>query len=175
MTPAKQNPAYSGVSGNGAGERQFHVDSASAEALLQRLEQVKAYGQGWRARCPSCGGKSQKLSITEATGKVLVHCFAGCRGDEVLEAVGLRWADLYPPRRWPESREERAEIKRAWKVTGWGAALEVLAMEAAVVTVAGAQLIDAGMIEPDDFIRLQQAYKRVSEAANILTEGRRHV
>lgn len=174
MSAQSRNPAHGGVSGNGAGERQFHVDTASAEPLLQRLEMVKAYGAGWRARCPACGGKSQKLAITETAGKVLLHCFAGCRGDDVLEAVGLRWGDLYPPRYWAESKQEHAEIKRAWKQAAWGAALEVLATEAAVVTVAGGQLLRDGMITPDDFLRLQEAYKRVSGAASVLLEGQRH-
>ena len=37
------------------------------------------------------------MSIKEgAEGQVLVHCFAGCSAYEIVDAVGLQLADLFP-------------------------------------------------------------------------------
>lgn len=53
----------------------------------------------WRAKCPAHDGHSDNsLSIHAANdGKTLLKCFAGCPSDEVLNAAGLEWADLFPP------------------------------------------------------------------------------
>ena len=78
----------------------IHVDRVNPEVLLSRLDGVQKSGNGWRARCPACGGQSRKVSIAEADGRILVHAFCGCPADAVLAAVGLRWADclLYTSR-----------------------------------------------------------------------------
>jgi hypothetical protein len=51
------------------------------------------------ARCPAHEDRSPSLSIRETTdGTVLVRCFAGCGAADVVEAVGLTFSDLFPPR-----------------------------------------------------------------------------
>jgi len=155
------------------GGRRFHVDCATAEPLLQRLEGVQPSGNGWRARCPSCGGRSRKLSIAESGGKVLVHCFGGCRGDEVIGAVGLTWADLHPPRSWPMSHEEQRRARRALREAGWAAALEVLAVEATIVRLASAQLARWQPLSEEDDARLALACERIDKAAAVLVEAGR--
>ena len=157
------------ASGKGAGEQRFHVQDASAEALLQRLDAVQKSGTGWRARCPACGGTSRKLSVTESDGRILAHCFGGCRGDEVLAAVGLSWADLHPPRHWPQSREEREHARRAIREAGITSAVEVLALESAVIEAAGRQLQSWQCLSVEDDNRLSEAVERVSGARNILS------
>lgn len=128
-TPETRNPGWrAGASWKSAGERRFHVDHATAEPLLQRLEGVQKSGNGWRAKCPACGGTSRKVTIAERDGKVLLHCFGGCKAIEVLEAVGLAWADIMPPRHWPESPEERRRMRQAIREAGWASALSVLAL-----------------------------------------------
>lgn len=153
-----------------AGRHPFHVDSASAEPLLQRLEAVQKSGKGWRARCPACGGRSRKLSVTELDGRVLLYCFGGCRAIEVLEAVGLRWADVMPPRHWPETAEERRKARRAVREAGWASALSVLTLEAKIVQMAAHELSNVGGLEPVDIARLGQAVERIDHCANVLVE-----
>ncbi len=70
------------------------------DALLSRLEGVRQTGPGrWAARCPAHEDRAPSLSIRETDeGKVLLHCFVGCSNDDVLAALGLEWADLYPDR-----------------------------------------------------------------------------
>ena len=72
---------------------------SAAERLLDRLEAVRRTGPGrWLARCPAHEDRSPSLSIREADdGRVLIHCFAGCGAAEIVAAVGLDLADLFPP------------------------------------------------------------------------------
>jgi hypothetical protein len=72
----------------------------NAERLLTRLAGVRSVAPDrWIARCPAHDDKSPSLSIRElGDGTVLVKCFAGCGAADVVEAVGLRFPDLFPPR-----------------------------------------------------------------------------
>jgi len=73
---------------------------SNVHKLLQHLDKVKRTGPcTWSARCSAHDDKGPSLTITEKDdGRVLVHCFAGCDVNDVLGAVGLTFADLYPPR-----------------------------------------------------------------------------
>ena len=71
-------------------------DHITAQQILAALESggfnPKPNGAGWKARCPSHGGKSQtSLSIgTGDNGKTVVHCFSkGCTYEAVLRKLGL--------------------------------------------------------------------------------------
>lgn len=162
-----------GLGETNAGGRRFHVDCATAEPLLQRLDGVQKSGNGWRARCPSCGGKSRKVAIAERDGRVLLHCFGGCKAIEVLEAVGLAWADIMPPRTWPESPEERRQARRAIREAGWAAALATLATEATIVRLASAQVARWRPLSEEDDARLALACARIDKAAAVLVEAGR--
>lgn len=146
---------------------------ASARILLDRLDSVQQSGKGWRARCPACDGKSRKLSIAESDGRVLVHCFAGCRADDVIGAVGLAWKDLMPPRHWPANPEEQRAQRRAMREAGWASALAVLATEATIARIAAAQMLRDEPLEWDDYCRLVKASELIDNAASIFVEARR--
>jgi hypothetical protein len=76
-----------------------------AQPLLDRLEGViQTKPDSWSARCPAHDDRSPSLSVREADGRVLFHCFAGCDPDDILRSVGLKWSDLYPDR-WDAARE----------------------------------------------------------------------
>lgn len=67
--------------------------------LLALLKGVKGRGSHYTARCPAHEDRTPSLSVTEGRdGRVLVKCHAGCRTVDVLRAVGLTEADLFPPR-----------------------------------------------------------------------------
>lgn len=174
QTPEKRNPGWrAGASRTFASGQRFHVDHATAEPLLQRLEGVQKSGNGWRALCPACGGRSRKLAVAEREGRVLLHCFGGCPALVVLEAVGLGWADIMPPRHWPESPEERRQARRAIREAGWASALAVLALEAKVALIAARELSRWRVLSPDDDARLAEAVERIDHAAAVLVEARR--
>lgn len=65
--------------------------------ILERLQDVARSGRGWAAHCPIHPDRHESLGVTvNDAGRVNLHCFAGCQADEVLVALGLSVADLYP-------------------------------------------------------------------------------
>ncbi|MGE5568911.1 MAG: CHC2 zinc finger domain-containing protein, partial [Rhodospirillales bacterium] len=74
-------------------------------------------GAGWMARCPAHDDRSPSLAIHERDGRVLVHCFAGCGQEAVIEA--LRERGLWPERerrKWtPAERRQWARERRAFE------------------------------------------------------------
>jgi putative DNA primase/helicase len=76
--------------------------------LTARLEGVKRTPSGWMARCPAHGDRSPSLKISVGVNGLLIHCFAGCSAGDILAAVGLELADLFPE----PLAEERKERQR---------------------------------------------------------------
>lgn len=88
--------------------------------LLNRLDDVRAIGnQRWRARCPSHDDNALPLDIREGKdGSALIHCFAGCTKQEVVDAIDMELGHLFPPREGrvrpgDESPEPADIIRRA--------------------------------------------------------------
>src|SRR3546814_5016598 len=74
---------------------------------------VQKSGNGWRARCPGCAGRSRKLSVgVSDDGRILLHCFGGCEAAVVVQAAGLTIADLFPERLAADTPEERRRRQR---------------------------------------------------------------
>ncbi len=71
---------------------------APIDSVLSRLDKVRSAGTGkWTACCPSHDDKTPSLSVGEAhDGTVLLKCFAGCESSDVISALGLTAADLFP-------------------------------------------------------------------------------
>lgn len=68
--------------------------------LLPRLDGVRRFSDGYKARCPAHDDRNPSLSITEADdGRILLKCMAGCPTETVLAALGLEWSDLFPAKR----------------------------------------------------------------------------
>ena len=64
------------------------------EEVLDALErggcQPRRSGSSWQARCPAHDDTTPSLSVSRgAKQEVLLHCHAGCRFKDVLEALGL--------------------------------------------------------------------------------------
>lgn len=143
----------------------------SADALLQRLEKVQRAGKGWRAVCPSCGGRSRKLSVVENDdGRTLVHCFGGCEALVVVQAVGLDLVDLFPERLPDDKPGDRQQRRRSARESQWGAALEMLDLEARVVQIAYADMSAGRALSAEDLTRLAQACQRIAEARTVLRD-----
>lgn len=122
----------------------------------------KRMGRNLRFPCACCGGSGYKVSITEGDdGRVLLHCFGGCRPEEVLAAVGLRLGDLYMPRNWPQSTDERRRARMAIRQAGWASAFEVAAVEGSIVLIAGRQLAGWQYLSVEDDARLALAVDRL--------------
>jgi hypothetical protein len=143
----------------------------SAETIIARLPDTQSYGKGWRAACPNCGGKGRKLAINEADdGRILLHCFAGCDAADVVKSAGLTLADLFPVRLAADSPLERRQRARLAREAQWGAALEMLALESMIVSIAAKDLAQRDRLSDEDLARLALAQKRIDEACSVLRE-----
>jgi putative DNA primase/helicase len=55
-------------------------------------------GTGYKALCPSHDDHNPSLSIFEGDdGKVVLKCHVGCKNEDIIKKLGLKWADLFPP------------------------------------------------------------------------------
>lgn len=117
--------------------------------LLARLERVRQYATCWRTDCPCVHTSHGTLSVKVGDdGRLLLHCFAACEVQEIVRALGLEVADLFPQREKvdlsPPSRARRRELVEMGQRR---AALSVLCTEAAVIEVAGT-MIERGDVLP---------------------------
>lgn len=74
------------------------VSQEPIDILLSRLPAYTRAGpSSFKACCPAHDDRSPSLSITRLhDGRVLIHCFGGCGGADVLDAIGMSYGDLYP-------------------------------------------------------------------------------
>ena len=157
--------------GHQLGRAQRANDTAvppDVNALLSRLDRVRQFGKGWSARCPAHEDRNASLSIAAGDdGKILAHCFAGCHVSEVLGAIGLQLADLFPRRLADTSPNGRRELREAARQAQWHAALGVLAREATVVSVAAYAVLRRDLTDADAH-RVAVAIERIDAAREVL-------
>lgn len=68
------------------------------DLLLERLQaKPDSRPNQWKAYCPCHTDSDPSLSIglNEAEGKILLNCFAGCKTEDILNAVNLTLKDLF--------------------------------------------------------------------------------
>jgi hypothetical protein len=129
----------------------------SVEALLSRLERVKGRNGSWTACCPAHDDKSPSLAIREESGKVLLHCFGGCEVSSIVGALGMDMTDLFPP--------SDPKYPPAPKVKFFATdLLRVIALEAAVVSIAAYDMARGKTLPKVDLDRLHLAYERINAA-----------
>lgn len=142
------------------------------ENLLSRLDKPRQTGSGrWLACCPAHPDKSPSLAIRETDdGRILVHCFTGCPVADILAAVGLEFADLFPPK--PPTDPHAKPERRPFPALD---VLRALAFEVTVVTLAARDMLEAGdlVLGRSGFDRLMLAYERIQSALTC-AEGFRH-
>lgn len=87
----------------------------SAHDIVARLDHCRQVSSdSWMARCPSHDDRGPSLSIKDVgDGRTLIHCFAGCGANEVLDALGMDYSDLYPPQDRHQYAAERRHRERA--------------------------------------------------------------
>jgi MarR family len=69
---------------------------ADFEDVLDKLEVASRNGEKAISFCPAhddCSNPS--LSLKAEDGKLLMHCFAGCRPEEIVSELGLQMKDLF--------------------------------------------------------------------------------
>jgi hypothetical protein len=135
--------------------------------LTARLDQVKEVAPGkWIARCPAHDDKGPSLSIRELDdGRTLIHCFAGCPPADVVAAVGLQLADLFPDR--IDHHVAPARDRRHWHAMR--EAWRTLSGEVFVALVAAENLAAGKTLSDEDRQRLATAVVLIREAAEVLS------
>jgi DNA primase len=56
-------------------------------AEIARHVKGRRVGRGWQGLCPAHNDRNPSLSLTDVDQKVLVHCHAGCKQENVIEAL----------------------------------------------------------------------------------------
>ena len=135
----------------------------SATDLIAKLDRVKEKRSGnWVACCPAHKDKHPSMTIAELSdGRVLVHCFAGCSVEEILNSVGLDFDALYPEK---AVGERMPPIRRPFNAHD---VLECLAEEALLVSVAASGLRNGMPLTDTDHDRLWTACERLEEGRRL--------
>lgn len=133
------------------------TDSAKTQRLLDRLERVKATGQGkWFARCPAHDDHSPSLAIREVDDRILIHCFSGCDVSQVLHAVGMQMIDLFPDRLAnPYAKKPRTPKFSAYDL------FPLLVQESVILALAWSDTLAGKVLSDADHQRVLQAYQSI--------------
>ncbi|MFG6175783.1 hypothetical protein ACGTN6_00940 [Halomonas sp. THAF12] len=136
---------------------------ADVHRLLARLDKVKVNGTGrWLACCPAHDDRSPSLAIRETEdGTLLVKCFTGCPTADVMAAVGMSLADLFPQREQEAFRTSKRSGER-WVPRD---VLAAISREAVVVMLAAEAVQSGKPLQRTDLDRLAKAVGRLRGAA----------
>jgi hypothetical protein len=74
------------------------VIQAKLEDFISRLDNYRSTGTDkYIARCPAHEDRSPSLTVgLGRDGGIILHCFAGCSAQDVVESVGMSMSDLFP-------------------------------------------------------------------------------
>jgi putative DNA primase/helicase len=83
------------------------------DAILAQLHNVRANGKGFTAQCPAHDDKRNSLSVSRGDdGKILLHCFAGCKPETIASALGFQMRELFS-----QNGHTRAQITATYDYT----------------------------------------------------------
>ena len=133
----------------------------SIENLLSRLDGIKETGRGkYVAKCPAHDDRSPSLAITEkGDGRILLHDFAGCETEDVLEAIGLKFSDLMPERVGTE--HSYSPVQQPFDARQMLATFD---HESLVVAIIGGDFLEHREIDEDTWCRLGAAVNKINSA-----------
>jgi hypothetical protein len=138
----------------------------SAAVLLERLQGVQqSASDRWRSVCPAHESKhrTKSLSIRELDdGRVLIHCFAGCGGTDVLAAVGLEFRDLFADDHVAPNEPRHPQRQGHWHAIA--DALRTLHKEGFLALVAAENVANGVELSQADRDRLAVAVERLDAA-----------
>lgn len=132
------------------------------DVVLGRLDGVARSGNSFKALCPVHGDKTPSLSVKEGDdGRVLLHCFSGCRVEEIIAAMGLNMSDLFA-----DGKTQRHGSKIAGvSLRELNAAIE---HERQILYIVKADQKAGKLVSQLDLERAKTALKRISMAGRVL-------
>lgn len=131
----------------------------SLELFLSRLQKVKRNGNSWMACCPAHDDKTPSMTVRDADGRILIHCFAGCDTRSILNAVGMDWEDVMPEMVKP-SKPERVKVYPS-------DALKAIQFETRIVAIAAYDMAKGKTLDKASCDRLMVAVDRINAAGEM--------
>lgn len=130
------------------------------DKILSRLDGVRTRADGqWSAKCPAHEDRSPSLSIREmGDGRILLHCFALCGAQAVVEAVGMSLSDLMG-----DSDEHKPPVRARdrWILRD---VLSSLSHDALIVMLCAQDMRDGHSLPDADLERLAVSVDRIRDA-----------
>jgi len=78
----------------------------NVDDFVAKLDGARKAHKGWTARCPAHHDTTASLTVAEgAKQAIVVHCFAGCRTEAIVAALGLSMSDLSNGHEWEAAYE----------------------------------------------------------------------
>ncbi len=68
------------------------------QPFLDRLDRPQERNGYWQARCPAHDDREPSLSVQVHDDGLGIKCHTGCSSRDILDALGLGWDALYPPK-----------------------------------------------------------------------------
>ncbi|WP_291520816.1 hypothetical protein [Acidithiobacillus sp.] len=133
------------------------------DRVLHRLDKVKRTAPDkWIALCPAHDDKRPSLSIKEGDDhRVLLKCWSGCGAAEIVSALGLSLADLFPGNRRSLSDHGTGPMRRPFDYRD---ALQGIAHEATVARLIIEAANSGQEMDVESLDRLAMAEERISDA-----------
>lgn len=127
--------------------------------ILSKFQKVYKSGTDqWQCICPVHDDKSPSVGIKYTKdGRILIHCFSGCDTNEILDAIGLSFDDLFPDK----LDDNYKPIRRAFNPY---AVLSSLSNEILLCVLAAMDLSKGKPLNEVDQKRLLLAYSRIKGA-----------
>ncbi len=131
------------------------------DALLSHFDGVKETANGkYVVKCSAHDDRNPSLAISEGDGgRLLLKCWAGCETEDVLSAVGLKFADVMPERVGDDHRykplRQRFDARQL---------LATLDHEAMVTAVIAGDILEHKHIDEETWGRLAVAVNRINTA-----------
>ena len=123
----------------------------------------KSYRSGkdeYQCLCPAHNDKTASLSIKNLPDeRILIHCFAGCAANDILEAVGLTFDDIVPKR--------LGDFKPVSKPFNPYAVLKAISNETLLVALAAIDIANGKKLPLEDQDRLMVASQRLRKAYDL--------
>ena len=115
------------------------------------------------ARCPAHDDRGPSLSISEGDqGSVLIHCFAGCSAEAIVNAVGLELRDLFPP----DAVMDQGRSARRPRVD-YKALLFLIKHEVTVLGIAAGKMKKGESFTDDDWTTLDRVTKNLERLHHV--------
>src|SRR5215203_2826638 len=68
---------------------------ADFEHVLDQLNVASRNGEKAMCFCPAHDDRNPSLSVKAQNGRLLLNCFAKCRPEDIVSAIGLHMKDLF--------------------------------------------------------------------------------